>query len=126
MRIPRNLSGADLAESPRVLGYRVTRQAGSHMRPAGISTRKSFSTAFSDSLDMAAVTSTPERCYAEVGFRRTCAGRPLSNSPPLRQGRGLLYGFAQGWVGEHFAASLSSRGAMIQWRLLLTPNTYGG
>ena len=32
MRIPRDLSGADLAKSLRQLGYSVTRQHGSHLR----------------------------------------------------------------------------------------------
>jgi len=32
MRIPRGLSGADLARALSLLGYEVTRQTGSHMR----------------------------------------------------------------------------------------------
>jgi predicted RNA binding protein YcfA (HicA-like mRNA interferase family) len=32
MKIPRDLSGADLAKSLRQLGYTVTRQHGSHLR----------------------------------------------------------------------------------------------
>jgi predicted RNA binding protein YcfA (HicA-like mRNA interferase family) len=32
MRLPRNLSGPDLAKSLRRLGYEVTRQTGSHLR----------------------------------------------------------------------------------------------
>jgi predicted RNA binding protein YcfA (HicA-like mRNA interferase family) len=32
MRLPRDLSGEDLARSLTVLGYVVTRQTGSHMR----------------------------------------------------------------------------------------------
>ena len=32
MRLPRDLSGTDLAEALTVLGYRVTRQIGSHLR----------------------------------------------------------------------------------------------
>ncbi len=32
MKLPRDLSGADLARALRRLGYRVTRQTGSHMR----------------------------------------------------------------------------------------------
>lgn len=32
MRLPRDLSGDDLARSLASLGYRVTRQTGSHMR----------------------------------------------------------------------------------------------
>jgi predicted RNA binding protein YcfA (HicA-like mRNA interferase family) len=32
MKIPRDLSGADLAKSLRQLGYSVTRQHGSHLR----------------------------------------------------------------------------------------------
>jgi len=32
MRLPRDLSGHDLAASLAVLGYRVTRQTGSHLR----------------------------------------------------------------------------------------------
>ena len=32
MRLPRDLSGADLAKSLRSLGYEVTRQSGSHIR----------------------------------------------------------------------------------------------
>ncbi len=32
MRLPRDLSGEDLARSLSVLGYAVTRQTGSHMR----------------------------------------------------------------------------------------------
>jgi predicted RNA binding protein YcfA (HicA-like mRNA interferase family) len=32
MKLPRNLSGADLAQALKKLGYSVTRQAGSHMR----------------------------------------------------------------------------------------------
>lgn len=32
MRLPRDLSGADLAQALRKLGYVVTRQKGSHMR----------------------------------------------------------------------------------------------
>jgi len=32
MRLPRDLSGEDLARSLSVLGYVVTRQTGSHMR----------------------------------------------------------------------------------------------
>ena len=32
MRLPRDLSGTDLAQALRGLGYQVTRQTGSHMR----------------------------------------------------------------------------------------------
>jgi predicted RNA binding protein YcfA (HicA-like mRNA interferase family) len=32
MRIPRDLSGDDLANALRKYGYQITRQAGSHMR----------------------------------------------------------------------------------------------
>jgi len=32
MRLPRDLSGDDLAKALKVLGYHVTRQTGSHMR----------------------------------------------------------------------------------------------
>jgi predicted RNA binding protein YcfA (HicA-like mRNA interferase family) len=32
MRIPRDLSGADLVQALATLGYAVTRQTGSHMR----------------------------------------------------------------------------------------------
>ena len=32
MRLPRDLSGSDLAHSLRKLGYSVTRQTGSHLR----------------------------------------------------------------------------------------------
>jgi predicted RNA binding protein YcfA (HicA-like mRNA interferase family) len=32
VKLPRDLSGPDLAKALRVLGYRVTRQTGSHMR----------------------------------------------------------------------------------------------
>lgn len=32
MRLPRDLSGSDLAHSLRKLGYSVTRQTGSHIR----------------------------------------------------------------------------------------------
>ena len=32
MRLPRDLSGTDLAHSLRKLGYSVTRQTGSHLR----------------------------------------------------------------------------------------------
>ncbi|MCI0389821.1 MAG: type II toxin-antitoxin system HicA family toxin [Acidobacteria bacterium] len=32
MKLPRNLSGADLAQALKKLGYDVTRQTGSHMR----------------------------------------------------------------------------------------------
>lgn len=32
MKLPRDLSGEDLARALRVLGYVVTRQVGSHMR----------------------------------------------------------------------------------------------
>jgi predicted RNA binding protein YcfA (HicA-like mRNA interferase family) len=32
MRLPRNLSGDDLAHALRIFGYRVTRQTGSHLR----------------------------------------------------------------------------------------------
>ncbi len=32
MKLPRNLSGEDLAKSLKKLGYEKTRQAGSHMR----------------------------------------------------------------------------------------------
>jgi predicted RNA binding protein YcfA (HicA-like mRNA interferase family) len=32
MRLPRDLSGADLARALRALGYRITRQTGSHLR----------------------------------------------------------------------------------------------
>ena len=32
MKLPRDLPGEDLARALKVLGYRVTRQAGSHMR----------------------------------------------------------------------------------------------
>ena len=32
MRLPRDLSGDDLAHALRVFGYRVTRQTGSHLR----------------------------------------------------------------------------------------------
>ncbi len=32
MRLPRDLSGDDLAKTLKVLGYRVARQSGSHMR----------------------------------------------------------------------------------------------
>lgn len=32
MRLPRDLSGADLAQALKQFGYRVTRQTGSHLR----------------------------------------------------------------------------------------------
>lgn len=32
MKLPRDISGAALAQALKILGYRVTRQAGSHMR----------------------------------------------------------------------------------------------
>ena len=32
MRLPRNLSGNDLAQALRKLGYSITRQTGSHLR----------------------------------------------------------------------------------------------
>ena len=32
MKLPRNLSGSDLAQAMKKLGYSVTRQSGSHMR----------------------------------------------------------------------------------------------
>lgn len=32
MRLPRDISGAELAQALRRLGYEVTRQTGSHMR----------------------------------------------------------------------------------------------
>ncbi|WHZ27981.1 MAG: hypothetical protein OJF51_002779 [Nitrospira sp.] len=32
MRLPRDLSGRDLAQTLRKLGYSITRQAGSHLR----------------------------------------------------------------------------------------------
>ena len=32
MKLPRDLSGPDLAKALQALGYRVTRQTGSHMR----------------------------------------------------------------------------------------------
>jgi len=32
MRLPRDLSGRDLAQALRTYGYRVTRQTGSHMQ----------------------------------------------------------------------------------------------
>jgi predicted RNA binding protein YcfA (HicA-like mRNA interferase family) len=32
MKLPRDLSGAELAKAPVKVGYRVTRQSGSHMR----------------------------------------------------------------------------------------------
>jgi len=32
MRLPRDLSGEDLARALRTLGYQVTRQTGSHLR----------------------------------------------------------------------------------------------
>jgi predicted RNA binding protein YcfA (HicA-like mRNA interferase family) len=32
MRLPRDLSGEDLANRLRILGYEVTRQTGSHLR----------------------------------------------------------------------------------------------
>lgn len=32
MRLPRDLSGSDLAQALRKLGYTITRQAGSHLR----------------------------------------------------------------------------------------------
>ena len=32
MRIPRNISGLELAKLLKPLGYKVTRQVGSHMR----------------------------------------------------------------------------------------------
>lgn len=32
MRLPRDLSGKELAQALNVLGYQVTRQTGSHMR----------------------------------------------------------------------------------------------
>ena len=32
MRVPRDLSGADLTKALRVLGYEETRQTGSHVR----------------------------------------------------------------------------------------------
>ncbi len=32
MRLPRDISGADLVKSLRVLGYQITRQIGSHLR----------------------------------------------------------------------------------------------
>lgn len=32
MKLPRDVSGADLAKALRRLGYQITRQAGSHLR----------------------------------------------------------------------------------------------
>jgi predicted RNA binding protein YcfA (HicA-like mRNA interferase family) len=32
MKLPRNLAGTDLARALQVLGYRITRQTGSHLR----------------------------------------------------------------------------------------------
>ena len=32
MRLPRDLSGADLAQALKTFGYRITRQTGSHLR----------------------------------------------------------------------------------------------
>lgn len=32
MRLPRDLSGRELAQKPSALGYEVTRQTGSHLR----------------------------------------------------------------------------------------------
>jgi predicted RNA binding protein YcfA (HicA-like mRNA interferase family) len=32
MKLPRNISGVDLAQTMKKLGYSVTRQTGSHMR----------------------------------------------------------------------------------------------
>jgi len=32
MRLPRDVSGADLVKALRVLGYEITRQTGSHIR----------------------------------------------------------------------------------------------
>ena len=32
MKLPRDLSGQDLAQALRKLGYRITRQTGSHIR----------------------------------------------------------------------------------------------
>jgi predicted RNA binding protein YcfA (HicA-like mRNA interferase family) len=32
MRLPRDVSGQELAQALQVLGYRVTRQTGSHLR----------------------------------------------------------------------------------------------
>ncbi|HEX8772100.1 MAG TPA: type II toxin-antitoxin system HicA family toxin [Pyrinomonadaceae bacterium] len=32
MKLPRDMSGADLAKALKILGYQVTRQTGSHMR----------------------------------------------------------------------------------------------
>jgi predicted RNA binding protein YcfA (HicA-like mRNA interferase family) len=32
VKLPRDLSGQDLARAPAVYGYAITRQAGSHMR----------------------------------------------------------------------------------------------
>ncbi len=32
MRLPRDLSGSDLAQALRKLGYSITRQTGSHLR----------------------------------------------------------------------------------------------
>ena len=32
MKLPRDLSGRDLAKALQVLGYRITRQTGSHIR----------------------------------------------------------------------------------------------
>ncbi|MDT4897459.1 MAG: hypothetical protein QOH25_2536 [Acidobacteriota bacterium] len=32
MKLPRDLSGSDLAKALKALGYEVTRQAGSHLR----------------------------------------------------------------------------------------------
>ena len=34
MRLPRDLSGSDLAQALRKLGYSITRQTGSHLRLA--------------------------------------------------------------------------------------------
>ncbi len=41
MKLPRNLSGRGLAKAPKVLGYEVTRQTGSHLR---LTTRQQGST----------------------------------------------------------------------------------
>lgn len=32
MRLPRDVSGSDLAKAMKVLGYEITRQTGSHLR----------------------------------------------------------------------------------------------
>ncbi len=86
MKLPRDLSGRDLARALKVLGYEITRETGSHLDGA----RRAREAAFRRRLIPPPLKvhigaeSTLERLYhgADVGFETDSAGTTIARATP--------------------------------------------